>query len=325
MSVPDPERPAANRDLETERAWAALRLAADQVRRRTHPQPGQTVALAAGRLSPVSAEDSGGLLLWQSPSGWCPAANAPGTARALLDLYLPVCNATPQTPLTVGHLGQSLDGFIATESGDSFYVTGPENLLHLHRMRSLCDAVVVGAETVAADDPRLTTRRASGENPVRVIIDPRRRLPPTHAVFTDEQAETLLVCAQAEVPEHGERIGSVEVLGIPVHADRFDLAALMAALHERGLVAIFVEGGGQTVSAFLEAGLLDRLQIAIAPLITGAGRPGIRLAGRQSMKDCLRPAHRIFSMGDDVLFDCDLRADAEVSGAGASGGLSRIL
>ena len=77
---------------------------------------------------------------------------------------------------TYVYVASSLDGFIATPGGDSRFVTGPDNILHLHRMRALSDAVVVGAQTVAADDPRLTTRMVPGDSPVRVVLDPRRRL-----------------------------------------------------------------------------------------------------------------------------------------------------
>jgi diaminohydroxyphosphoribosylaminopyrimidine deaminase/5-amino-6-(5-phosphoribosylamino)uracil reductase len=86
---------------------------------------------------------------------------------------------------------------------------------------------------------------------------------------------------------------------------------------------VFVEGGGETVSRFLEAGLLDRLHLAIAPLVTGAGRPGLSLPARDRIAECLRPMHRVFTMGDDVLFDCDLRAAAPAPTQ--SGTLARVL
>jgi riboflavin biosynthesis pyrimidine reductase len=97
---------------------------------------------------------------------------------------------------------------------------------------------------------------------------------------------------------------------VPRTAGGIDLAAAVALLRARGLHALFVEGGGRTVSAFLDSGLVDRLQIAIAPLVTGRGRPGLTLAPRPTLADGLRPASRLFRMGRDVLFDCDLRASA---------------
>ena len=89
-----------------------------------------------------------------------------------------------------GHLGQSLDGFIAAAREESLYVTGEENILHLHRMRALSDAVVVGAGTVAADDPQLNTRHVAGPNPLRVVFDPTRRLAGHYRLFNDDLAPT---------------------------------------------------------------------------------------------------------------------------------------
>src|SRR5204863_7939602 len=119
---------------------------------------------------------------WRAGAGWEPLLPVNDPRRALLDLYLPVSSATPGRPVTVGHLGQSLDGFIATPSGDSQFVTGDANLTHLHRMRALSGAIIVGAGTVAADNPQLTTRLVNGPNPLRVIVDPARRLADSYRV-----------------------------------------------------------------------------------------------------------------------------------------------
>ncbi|HZF31570.1 MAG TPA: RibD family protein [Gammaproteobacteria bacterium] len=263
-------------------------------------------------------------LLWHPGSGWAAGAGAPQDALALLDLYLPLCGAAADRPLTIAHLGQSLDGCIATGSGDSYYVTGPDNVAHLHRLRALSDAVVVGAGTVERDDPRLTVRHVEGANPVRVILDPRRRLGAEQRVFASGDAPTLLVCAAEHVRAGGARHGVAEVVGVPTEGGRLRLDALLERLHARGLNAVFVEGGGATVSRFLEAGLLDRLHIAIAPLVTGSGRPGLSLPARDKIADCLRPRHRVFAMGGDVLFDCDLRSPP-AGDTRATGEVARVL
>jgi len=91
-----------------------------------------------------------------------------------------VFDALQGTSLVIGQLGQSLDGRIATPSGKSHYITGPESLVHLHRMRAWVDAVIVGAGTVAADNPQLTVRRVEGRNPVRVVIDPSLQIGRAH-------------------------------------------------------------------------------------------------------------------------------------------------
>ena len=105
----------------------------------------------------------------------------------------------------IAHLGQSLDGYIATASGDSYYVTGPDNVRHLHRLRALADAIVVGAGTVARDDPQLTVRHVEGPNPVRVVLDPAARLDARRRVFSDGAAPTLVVHADGvEAPAPGK-------------------------------------------------------------------------------------------------------------------------
>lgn len=231
-----------------------------------------------------------------------PAAG-PDDVRSLFELYRPLFEAETPSALIIGHLGQSLDGCIATAAGDSRFVNGPDNLIHLHRMRALCDAVIVGAGTVAADDPQLTTRAVSGPSPLRVVLDPRRRLDARRQLFEDGAAPTLLVHAEgvdAAAP------AQVETLGVPMGTAGLDLNALVVALRARGCRRLFVEGGANTVSRFLQAGLLSRLQLAVAPLLIGAGRPTIRVSDSSSLAGCLRAQHRVFRMGSDMLFDLDL-------------------
>ncbi len=276
---------------------------------------------AAGARVPPDRADSQAWLV-AGATGWGVGAGAPAAVRTLLDLYAPVCAPAGERPLTVAHLGQSLDGWIATGSGDSYYVTGPDNVVHLHRLRALCDAVVVGAGTIERDDPLLTVRHVEGGNPLRVIIDPRRRLPVDRRVFARD-ARTLLIYGD-DAPS-ARAFGAAEVVALPLRERRLDLRALLAELRARGCRAVFVEGGGATVSSFLEADLLDRLQIAIAPLVIGRGRPGLALPARERIADCLRPAHRVFAMGGDVLFDCDLRAPRAAAGDAASGELTQVI
>ena len=249
--------------------------------------------------------------------GWRNLLPPDDPRRALIDLYLPICSATAAQPVTVGHLGQSLDGFIATHAGESHWVTGEENILHLHRLRALCDAVVVGAGTVAADDPQLTTRLVPGPKPVARRPRPGAAAGAHHRVFNDDSAETLYVCARSLVRPGEDRVGRA--------TDRLDdsedgvaggISGVVRLLRARGCARIFVEGGGVTVSMFLEANLLDRLHVAIAPLIIGDGRPAIRLPPRAALGDCHRPRYRVFRMGGDVLFDCEINTPGDDNPAG---------
>jgi len=281
---------------------------------------------STGTLEPASLNDREAMLVWRPGVGW-ETRLARSDARAdVIDLYLPICSATSAHPTTVGHLGQSLDGFIATHAGESRWVTGEENMRHMHRLRALCDAVIVGAGTVAADDPQLTTRLVDGPNPLRVVLDPARRLREDHRVFNDLSAETLYVCARSLTREGEQQFGRAAVVGVRDGPDAgVDLAELIGLLRARGCARVFVEGGGVTVSMFLQAKLLDRLHVAIAPLLIGDGRPAIRLRPSDTLEDCARPRYRVFRMGADVLFDCDLSGEDRGREPQAAPSISRVI
>ncbi|HEY6457473.1 MAG TPA: RibD family protein [Steroidobacteraceae bacterium] len=292
-------------------AWAIAHAAARAIGSFDAEVPGGFALAANGGLQRIVPKGAPAVLSWSPASGWESTLAQDDPNRDLLELYLPISSATAARPITIGHLGQSLDGFIATHSGDAICVTGPDNILHLHRLRALCDAVVVGAATVAVDNPRLTTRLVTGSNPVRVILDPGCRLPLDHTVFNDQAARTLRACAAGSAAADAARARGEDTLEVASHEGALDLKDLLRQLHALGCSRIFVEGGGVTVSNFLNAGLLDRLHIAVAPLLIGDGRPAIRLPPQMRLQDCLRLQPRVYSTGSDILFDCDLRAVAD--------------
>ena len=219
-------------------------------------------------------------------------------------LYQPLAAALAPGGFVVAQLGQSLDGRIATEDGHSHYINGPASLDHLHRLRALVDAVIVGAGTVAHDDPQLTTRRVPGPNPVRVVIDPALRLDRSARVF-DRAAPTLTVTAAGGVRDRA--LPAEAMVPVEAVAGCLPPSQILAALAARGLRSFLIEGGAATVSAFIAAQVVDRLHVMVAPLILGSGRPGLQLPRVARVDEGLRPRVRVHRLGDDVLFDCCLR------------------
>lgn len=316
-------------DLERDRAWRIVQAAAGHAEGLARARTAASYAITPdGDLRDVQTGSPDAVLTWQPGNGWTTPIAAADPRRDFIDLYLPIASATSDRPITIGHLGQSLDGFIATHAGESRFVTGQANILHLHCLRALCDAVVVGAGTVAADDPQLTTRLVPGANPLRVVIDPARRLDAQHRLFQDHDADTLYLCSQSLTRPGEQRFGSAVMIGVEDHVDgpgSVNVSAILRILHGRGCRRIFIEGGGVTVSMFLEANLLDRLHVAIAPLIIGDGRPAIRLPARALLGECHRPRYRVFRMGGDVLFDCQLGVRGDEAVDDASDPVVRVI
>jgi riboflavin-specific deaminase-like protein len=228
------------------------------------------------------------------------------------DVFAPLRAGAVDDLVVIGQIGQSLDGRIATASGHSRYINGPAGLSHLHRLRSLVDAVLVGVGTALADDPQLTVRHVAGPHPARIVLDPKGRLAACAKIFACDGVRRLVVTAE------GARCAvksDVEVLALPATEGRIDPRAILGALAERGLKRILVEGGAETVSCFLAAGCLDRLHVIVAPIIIGSGRSGFVLPPIERADQALRAPMRSFQLDGDILFDCDLSSQRVVAGA----------
>jgi len=214
--------------------------------------------------------------------------------------------------IVVGQLGQSLDGRVATITGESLYINGREALAHLHRLRASVDALIVGAGTVALDNPRMTVRLVDGKTPLRVVLDPNGRVPAKSQCFHDDSGPVMVIRAEGKTPAT-DLPSSVEVLTLATRSDGTICPRhVVDTLAERGFPRVLIEGGPRTLALAIENGIVDELHIMVAPMMIGSGKPGLILPPIEKLTDAISPASatHIFNDGD-VLFACNLRGQRE--------------
>lgn len=211
-------------------------------------------------------------------------------------------------PFVTVSYAQTLDGRLATLSGSSQWIGGPESLRFAHELRAGHDAIMVGIGTVRQDDPRLTVRLVAGRNPLRVIVDSRLQISPQAAVLRDGAAGGTLLATTGAAP--AERIAYFTALGATVlplpatSAGQVDLSALLAALAARGIASVMVEGGAALITSLLAARLVDRMAVCLAPKILGTGLAAV---GDLSLRE-LAHAYRLAEVqwrpaGNDMICD----------------------
>ncbi len=214
--------------------------------------------------------------------------------------------------IVVGQLGQTLDGRVATVTGESLYINGREALAHLHRLRAAVDALVVGAGTVALDNPRMTVRLAEGKTPLRVILDPNGRVPAKSQCFHDDAGPVLVIRAEGN-DTHGDLPSSIDIITLKPGANGLiNPADVNRTLNDLGYRKILIEGGPRTLSLSVGSGIVDELHIMVAPMLLGSGKRGFTLPPIKKLSDAISPASttQIFPDGD-ILFACNLRGQRE--------------
>ncbi len=239
-----------------------------------------------------------------------PRVLSPDADVSCLPLYAPIARRSGQ--FVLAQVGQSLDGRIATPMGDAQDVSGSDGIAHLHRCRALVDAVVVGVGTVVADDPSLSVRVAPGKSPVRVVVDCNGRMPRRAKMLNDGGMPVIVIQAD----DVARRNGGHELISLPRQADgSLSPRDILATLAERDLTAVLVEGGANTISRFIDAQLVDRLHVSVSPIIIGSGPAGIRLTPIDRLSQARRPEVQIYNIGTDIVFDCNLRVEAQRAAA----------
>jgi GTP cyclohydrolase II len=211
-------------------------------------------------------------------------------------------------PYVVVKLAQTLDGRVATSTGDSRWISGGEERRVTHALRAAVDAVLVGIGTVMADDPQLTVRLVPGASPIRVVLDARLRIPTTARVL-DERAASCVYTTDAAPAGRRMALRSLGagVRTVPAAVDGVDLPEALRDLRRTGTRTLLVEGGARVVTSLLAGGLVDRAIVSVSPMILGTGRDAVGELGIRRIGEALRLANRtVHVAGEDLLIAGDV-------------------
>ena len=232
------------------------------------------------------------------------------------------------SPFVTLKFAQSLDGRLATASGNSQWISSPASLKLAHQLRCEHDCVMVGIGTVLADDPQLTVRLVDGRNPLRVVVDSRLRVP-IGARLLREGAHLTLIATTPSADR--ERASELEAIGAEVlttqagpHKSAVDLQFLLREIGRRGVASVLVEGGAGLITSLLAERLADRMVVVVAPKILGRGVEAIGDLGISRLDQAITfSSVRTFKLGPDMVFDGLLAYDACQSTRGEPANSSR--
>ena len=219
-----------------------------------------------------------------------------------LEAYLPYCFLSVyaqegQRAITVAHFAQTLDGRIATTSGHSKWIGNQENLIHAHRMRALCDAILIGSKTLASDRPKLTVRLVPGEDPIRVILGTSTT---DYSSLQKSSSKKIIVIGQ---PPTTTTSSCVEYMSIPPHNGRVSGKVVLENLYQMGIHSVYLEGGPITTSNFIADSAIDIIQLHFSPLIFGSGRSAIVLPEIEQVNHGIQFNYFQFQpIGDSIMF-----------------------
>jgi len=211
-------------------------------------------------------------------------------------------------PYVVVKYAQTLDGRIATSTGDARWISGESERRASHALRAACDAVLVGVGTVLADDPQLTVRMVPGVSPIRVVLDSGLRIPDRARVLDDDAATVIVTTNASSADRRAElRERGASVVVVPAGPNGVGLGPAMETLLAAGIRSVLVEGGARVITSFLSSGLAARLVVGIAPRVLGTGTEAVQDLGITEVASSIRIERRaVHIAGEDVLIAGDL-------------------
>ena len=219
--------------------------------------------------------------------------------KILMESYLQIIFNKSKYPYIFGHLAQTLDGYIATESGESRYISSIDNLEHLHMLRAISDVVLVGSNTVKFDNPKLTTRLVKGPNPMRVVIDKNDTIKNSCNLLKNKDRKGFKIVSDKLKPN------DENIFSLPLKKDEFIITDIISLLKNLGNKIIFIEGGGNIISHFYRKKFLNRLHLCISPILIGRGINSFIIDKDVKINEAKIKKISYIKMGKDIL--CNIK------------------
>ena len=199
-----------------------------------------------------------------------------------------------------GQIGQSLDGKIALNNGNSHYINEKDSITYLHCLRSISDAVLVGVNTIIKDDPLLTTRKIIGSNPIRIIIDPSLKLTNKYKIFKDNNTNIIFCNTSSK-----KQLKNSVIITFPKKNFTKNIYKYLKSM---SLNNILIEGGPTTLSKFIDLKLLNIMQFIISPTLIGSGIDSLKLKPITNLNKAIRVKNTISKLGKEIIVTLDFNS-----------------
>ena len=218
--------------------------------------------------------------------------------QSILNILLPILRKNKK--LVIAQIGQSIDGRIALNNGNSHYINNPKSIIYLHCLRSISDAIIVGSNTIKKDDPLLTTRKIKGTNPKRIIIDGSLSLNNKYKIFNDGNENIIFTKSNKNI-----RLNNSTIIRLKEKNFTKDLITQIKKLKYKN---ILVEGGSKTISELINNKYIDILQFMIAPILIGSGINSLNLKEISNLNKAIRPKHNFNELDNEIIVNLFLNS-----------------
>ena len=218
--------------------------------------------------------------------------------QSILNILLPILRKNKK--LVIAQIGQSIDGRIALNNGNSHYINNPKSIIYLHCLRSISDAIIVGSNTIKKDDPLLTTRKIKGTNPKRIIIDGSLSLNNKYKIFNDGNENIIFTKSNKNI-----RLNNSTIIRLKEKNFTKNFITQIKKLKYKN---ILVEGGSKTISELINNKYIDILQFMIAPILIGSGINSLNLKEISNLNKAIRPKHNFNGLENEIIVNLFLNS-----------------